>query len=204
MTEQIVLTGKLRGIPLGPKMLACSESERVFVYAFATGIAATAADAARLAGYSDPQISKSGKPSNSLRSKAHQILHRQRVIEAVEEVCRTEFRALVPLVIGSAKRLLLNTEHPDHQKTVISLLSRLGYGEKASVDVNVSGEVVVNHTDAALEDLRRLKSLGVPREQLIETFGYSGLDRYERLLAERQPKLIEATATEVLPAKETT
>jgi hypothetical protein len=95
----------------------------------------------------------------------------------------------VPLTIGAAKRLLLNTDHPDHQKTVVSLLSRLGYGEKASVDVNVSGEVVVNHTDAAVEDLQRLKSLGVPREQLLETFGYSGLDRYEKLLAERQPKV---------------
>jgi hypothetical protein len=189
MNESIALHGKLRGIPLGPKMLACSEQERVFAYAFATGIAGTAADAARLAGYSDPQVSRTGKPSNSLRSKAHQILHRPRVIEAVEEICRTEFRALVPLTIGAAKRLLLNTDHPDHQKTVVSLLSRLGYGEKASVDVNVSGEVVVNHTDAAVEDLQRLKSLGVPREQLLETFGYSGLDRYEKLLAERQPKV---------------
>jgi hypothetical protein len=40
-----------------------------------------------------------------------------------------------------------------------------------------------------VEDLQRLKSLGVPREQLLETFGYSGLDRYEKLLAERQPKV---------------
>jgi phage terminase small subunit len=204
MNEQVALTGKLRGIPLGPKMLACSEQERVFVYAFATGIAGTAADAARLAGYSDPQVSKTGLRSNSLRSKASQILHRPKVIDAIEEVCRTEFRGLVPLVIGSAKRLLLNAEHPDHQKTVISLLSRLGYGEKASVDVNVSGEVVVNHTDAALEDLRRLKSLGVPREQLIETFGFSGLDRYERLLAERQPKVIEHIPAPAGAIEETT
>jgi hypothetical protein len=72
--------------------------------------------------------------------------------------------------------------------TQSEMIRRLRLG-KASVDVNVSGEVVVNHTDAAVEDLQRLKSLGVPREQLLETFGYSGLDRYEKLLAERQPKV---------------
>jgi hypothetical protein len=66
-----------------------------------------------------------------------------------------------------------------------------------SVSIQFNGGI---DCDAAIEDLRRLKMLGVPREQLIETFGYSGLDRYEKLLAERQPKLIEATAAEVLPA----
>jgi phage terminase small subunit len=200
MNEQTALHGKLAGIPLGPKMQACNERERIFAFAYATGIASSAGEAALLAGYgAGPALTKSGRKSNSLNSRGHQLVHKPRVLEAIEEVCRTEFRNLVPLVIGAAKRLLLNAEHPDHQKTVISLLSRLGYGEKASVDVNVSGEVVVNHTDAAIEDLRRLKLLGVPREQLIETFGFSGLDRYEKLLAERQPKLIEATATEVLP-----
>src|SRR5262249_811059 len=197
----IALHGKLRGIPLGPKMLACNERERVFAFAYATGIASSAGEAAKLAGYSEgPALSKSGRKSNSLNSRGHQLVHKPRVMEAVEEVCRTEFRGLVPLVLGAAKRLLLNAEHPDHQKTVVSLLSRLGYGEKTSVDVTVSGEITVDHTTAALEDLRRLKMLGVPREQLIETFGYSGLDRYERLLTERQPKLIEATGTEAKDA----
>jgi hypothetical protein len=100
MTDQpIELHGKLRGVPLGPKLQACDERERIFAYVFATGIAGNAADAARLAGYSDPQISRTGKKSNSLRSRAHQILHRPRVIEAVEEICRAEFRTLVPLTI---------------------------------------------------------------------------------------------------------
>jgi phage terminase small subunit len=194
---QIALYGKLRGIPLGPKMQACNEQQRIFAFAYATGIAPTAAEAARLAGYSDPERSKSGRQSNSLRSRASQVLHNPKVMEAIEEVCRTEFRGLVPLTIGAAKRLLLNAEHSDHAKTVMGLLSRLGYGEKTSVDVQVSGEVVVNHTDQAVEDLSRLKALGVSREKLIEMFGHSGLPRYEKLLAERQPKLIEATATEI-------
>jgi hypothetical protein len=58
----------------------------------------------------------------------------------------------------------------------------------------VSGEVVVSHTDQAVDDLARLKALGVPHEKLLEVFGFSGLGRYERMLAEREaraPKLIE-------------
>jgi phage terminase small subunit len=179
----------LRGLEIGPKLAACSEKERVFAYAYATGIAETAAAAARLAGYSDP-----GPHSNSLRSKAHQVLHRSHVIAAIEEVCRTEFRGLIPLTIAAAKRILQDPEHDDHVKMIISLLSRLGYGEKTAVDVNVTGEIAVDHTTAAVEDLRRLKALGVPREKLIEFFGFSGLDMYEQMLSERDaraPKVIE-------------
>jgi hypothetical protein len=203
----IALHGRLKGIPLGPKMLACNERERVFAFAYATGIAASAGEAARLAGYSEgPAVARNGRKSNSLNSRGHQLVHKPRVMEAIEEVCRTEFRGLVPLVIGAAKRLLLNAEHPDHQKTVVSLLSRLGYGEKTSVDVNVSGEVT-DHTTAALEDLRRLKALGVAREKLVETFGFSGLDRYERLLLEhdaKQPKVIEHIPAPAGAVEETT
>jgi phage terminase small subunit len=175
-------------------MQACSERERIFAFAVATGIAANATEAARLAGYSDP-----GRPSKAIISRAHQVLHRPRVIEAIEEVCRTQFRNLVPLVIAAAKRVLEDPGHPDHVKLVNSLLSRLGYGERTGVDVNVSGEVVMNHTDAAIDDLRRLKALGLPREKLLEAFGYSGLDRYEKLLASRDAKVIEHKPDE-LPA----
>lgn len=187
----------LKGIELGPKMQACSEKERIFAFAVATGIAESVPDAARLAGYSDP-----GRHSSAIRVAAHELMHRARVVEAIEEVCRTQFRNLVPLVIAAAKRVLEQPEHDDHVKMIISLLSRLGYGEKTAVDVNVTGEVAVSHTDAALDDLRRLKALGFSRERLLEIFGYSGLDRYERLLSERDaraPKVIEHKPAELPP-----
>jgi len=199
----VALTGKLKGIPLGPKMQALNERQRVFAFAYATGIASSAREAAELAGYSNPELSATGLKSNSLNSRAHQLLHEPRITAAIEEICANEFRNLIPLVIGSAKRLLMNPEHREHAKTVMGLLSRLGYGEKTQVDLNVSGEVTVDHTTAALDDLRRLKALGVSRDKLLETFGYSGLSIYEAKLAEldgKQPKLIEGTAVEVKPA----
>jgi hypothetical protein len=183
----------LKGIELGPKLQACSERERIFAYAVATGIAESATEAARMAGYVD---------GSAINVTAHKVLHRPRVIEAIEEVCRTEFRNLVPLVIRAAKRVLEDSEHPDHVKLVNSLLSRLGYGERAAVDVNVTGEIAVDHTTAAVEDLRRLKALGLPRERLLQVFGFSGLDRYERMLAERDargPKVIEHQPDEAAP-----
>jgi hypothetical protein len=109
-----------------------------------------------------------------------------------------EFRNLVPRVIRAAERVSEDPKHKHHVPLIISLLSKLGYGERTAVDVNVSGEVQVNHTEAAVDDLRRLKALGVPREKLIEVFGYSGLDRYEAMLSSRA-KVIEHQPSEAAP-----
>jgi hypothetical protein len=199
----IALTGKLKGLPLGPKLAACNERERIFVYAYATGLAPSAKQAALMAGFPNPELSATGKPSNSLNAHAHQILHRPRVQAAIAEVCQAEFKNLIPLVIGAAKQVVLDPQHKDHSKVIMGLLSRLGYGEQSSLAVQVTGEVVVDHQTAALEDLRRLKALGVSRDKLIESFGFSGLGRYEKMLAEldgNQPKLIEGTAVEVTGA----
>jgi len=69
------------------------------------------------------------------------------------------------------------------------MLSRFGFGERTQVDMNVEVKVE-DHTKAAVEDLRRLKAIGVPRSELLATFGEIGLARYERLLA-NEPKVIE-------------
>jgi hypothetical protein len=185
------LRGKLAGIELGPKMQACNERERVFAFLLGSGIAESAAAAAEEAGY--------GRPYNQ---SAWQARQKERVTAAIEEVARTQFRNLVPRVIRAAERVIEDPEHKHHVPLIISLLSKLGYGERTAVDVNVSGEVQVNHTDAAIEDLRRLKSLGVPRERLLEVFGFSGLGRYEAMLAERDaraPKVIEHNPSEAAP-----
>jgi hypothetical protein len=78
---------------------------------------------------------------------------------------------------------------------VQSLLSRLGYSERATVDVHVSGQIELNPTDRAVEDLKIMLDLGVPEEKLVESFGYSGLGRYRKMVEAKYgkgPKLIEA------------
>jgi hypothetical protein len=161
---------------MGPKLSACSDRERAFVWHLLTDADGNGAEAARLAGYGDK--------SEAAKVRAHELLHRDRVLSAIEEVGRQQFRSLLVLTIMKTKELLCNPKHPDHSKVVQSMLSRLGFGERSGVDVNVAGEVVVNHTDAAVEQLRILKGLGVPREKLVEMFGFSGLGRYEKMLGE--------------------
>lgn len=179
----------LTGLELGPKMQACSQRERLFVL-HALAICAedgkvNAAEAARRAGYTDP-----GPESSAIRVRGHTLMHRDRVRQAMLEVGRGEFIGLLFPSLIAARKLIENDKHPDHAGMVKSTLSALGFGERTAVDLNVSGEVTVNHTDGAIEDLRRLKALGTPRDKLAEIFGASGLERYEKMLAS-QAKLIE-------------
>jgi hypothetical protein len=183
----------LRGVELGPCMQQCSVRERRFAYLLGTGICETASDAARKAGYVDPGY------GSTIRVTGHHLLHRERVAKAIEEVARKEFRALLLPAIAAMRRLIKSPDHPDHAKSVATMLSRLGFGERNVTEVNVSGEIAVSHTDAALDDLRRLKAIGVPREKLLEAFGYSGLDRYEKMLASRDAKVIEHRPDEAAP-----
>lgn len=185
-------------VELGPKMQACSARERRFVWEFLLNGCENATDAARKAGVPDP-----GRHSAAIRVQAHDLRHRERVREAMQEVARSHFGGMLLPAVLAAEAVVLNAKHPDHAKMVLSVLSAHGLGDRSRVDVNVSGSVQVNHTDAAIEDLRRLKALGVPRDKLLETFGYSGLDRYERMLDEadrRTGRLIEHQEGEVKDA----
>jgi len=164
-------------VELGPKMLACSERERLFVWAFLQSGGRNATGAAREAGYSD-----SG--NGAIRRRGHLLVHRQRVREALREVGHQHFQGLFIKAVAAVEDMLDKPDHPEHVKTAFSVLSRLGLVERTGVDLNVSGEVNVNHTDQAVEDLRMMLSMGASREKLIEAFGYSGLPRLEKMLAE--------------------
>ncbi len=168
-------------LELGPKMLACNERERRFVWEFLQNGCRNASDAARKAGFSDPG-------TGAIRVWSHKLRYRPRVIEAMQEVARQYFGGMVLPAVLAAERMVLNEKHPDHAKMLLAVLSANGLGERTRVEMSVSGSLTVNHTDAALEDLASMIRLGVPREKLEETFGYSGLARYERMLAERDGK----------------
>lgn len=174
-------------IELGPKMRALPEKERKFVWFYVTSEDQNATEAARKAGWTD-------NDTGAIRVRAHALMHRDRVLDAIEEVGRKSFRGLLVQAISATRKLIENPKHPDHARTLQSTLSRLGLSERTAVDVNHSGEVSVNRTDDAIETLRTLRGLGVPREKLIEVFGFSGLERYEGMLASldaKAPKLIE-------------
>lgn len=167
-------------------MQALPERERKFVWFYVTNEGSpNGAQAARDAGYSDV--------AEGCKVRAHMLLHRERVLAALEEVGKRAFRGLLGPAVKAAAQLIQNDRHVDHSKAVFTTLARLGLGEKSTVDVNVGGEVTVNHTDSALNDLRTLIGLGVAEEKLVEIFGFSGLSRYRKMLAESAPRQIEGT-----------
>lgn len=176
-------------IELGPKMRACNERERKFVWFYVTNNDDNRAQAARDAGYSDA--------AEGAKVRAHELMQRERVLAAIEEVGRKAFRGLLIPAVRATAALIEKPDHPDHARTLQSTLSRLGLVERSGVDVNVSGEVQVNHTDAALNDLRALLALCVPREKLIEIFGFSGLSRYEKMLAEADRRIAAAAPKQI-------
>lgn len=170
---------------LPPAVLALRhERERVFVwtYMFNGGDGAKAARAAR---YSDK--------SEGCKVRAHGLLQRDDIQGALRELCTKYLFSLAPIAMIKLREHLFSENEKISQKAVDMTLSRTGHSERTALDVNVGGRVEVSHTDAAVEDLRRLMALGVPREKLLESFGFSGLSRYEKLLAASDAaKVIEA------------
>lgn len=176
----------------GPKMAALRDRERRFVWAYLINAlndgVENGAQAARDAGYSDAK--------EGAKVRAHELLHRDDVLEAMSETAGRELRGLALPAVLALSKLLSKPTHADHRKAIEMVLNRVGHAERTAVDVNVSGHVTVNHTDEAIEQLKVLRDLGVPREKLLETFGFSGLARYEKMLEEverRRPKVIEGT-----------
>jgi|SRR5665213_906129 len=161
------------------------ERRRAFAWNYVfNGANGTAA--AKAAGYSDA--------SEACKVRAHHLLQRDDVQAGIKALTTRYLFSLAPKAVLRLEELLDNPKHPKHDKAIEMTLSRSGHGEKSSVDVNVSGSVTLNHTDSAIEDLRRLMALGTPRDRLIEAFGFSGLGRYERMLADkvsRETKTIE-------------
>jgi hypothetical protein len=136
---------------------------------------ANGAAAARAAGFSDL--------SEAAKVRAHALLQRDEIQAAIKALMTRHLFSLGPKAALRLDELLDNPKHPQHAKAIDMALDRAGHGQKSTLDVNLNGSVTVNHTDAAIEDLRRLLVLKVPREELVQIFGFSGLDRYEKMLA---------------------
>ncbi len=183
-------------IPLMPEASALPEEFQVLnarQQAFAWNYVfngANGAQAARDAGFSDV--------AEGAKVRAHGMLQRDDVSEAIRALTTKYLFSLAPMAVLRLKELLENPKHPKHAKAIEMTLDRAGQSARTAIDVNVSGSVQVNHTDAAVEDLARLLALGVSRERLVETFGFSGLPRLERMLADRRRREVRQIEGEVV------
>lgn len=160
-----------------------NDRERLFCWHYMWG-GGNGSKAARLAGL--------GSTAGSVRVRAHEMLMRQDILNAVGELGARYLYTLQPKALVKVGKLIDSKSDGVALKASLGVLGRTGMGERTGLDVNVSGEVTVDHTSAAVADLRRLRELGLPREKLVETFGFSGLARYEKLLeASDKAKVVE-------------
>lgn len=173
MSEIVPLMPPVTDLPPAVAALR-TERERAFVWIYMFN-GANGADAARKAGYSDVK--------EGAKVRAHGLLHREDIQNALRELTGRYLFSLAPVATIRLGALLKSKNERVALKAVDMTLSRTGFSERTALDVSVSGQVQVSHVDAAVEDLRRLIALGVPEEKLVETFGFSGLSRYRKLLA---------------------
>jgi hypothetical protein len=177
----------------GPAMTACLPAERAFVLALLEG--KSNAEAAKLSGWGNDAGTTTMATFGRIANRA---LSRSRVIDALQEEARKTIKSLVPSAITAVKDILTNTTHKDRAKVALNLIERTS---PTVTQHNVTIEHKVDHDAEAVAQLRMLKSLGVARERLEEVFGFSGLSRYENLLAiedaKNKPAIVDAEYTVV-------
>ena len=177
------------GTSWGPAMAALpSDRHRAFVlalYQVPPGYGSRVA-AAKMAGFG----SSKSTPS-SWASIASRLSGDERIQAAIyEEDCK-RIRSSAPRAIRALENMLEDSMHKDHARAVAMTLDRIHPIETRQV-VDVTHRVD-DHLVETLHHLRYLKSLNVSREVLEREFGFTGLGRYERLLAleDAKTKVVE-------------
>lgn len=108
------------------------------------------------------------------------LAHDERILAAIAEEDKKRIRASAPRAIRALQAMVEDPTHKGHERAVGMVLDRAHpLQTHHTVDVHHH----VDHDAEAVAQLRLLRGLGVVREKLIETFGFTGLSRYERLLA---------------------
>jgi phage terminase small subunit len=176
----------------GPAMAALNEKQRLFVrglFELPGGKHGAATRACRAAGYGSPTSS-----AQSFASIASRLCANPMVQEAIQEMSRQYVTTMGPLAVRALKNLLGDKAAKEHGRALGIVMDRIA-PQQSTHTVNVNHHAV-DHSAEAVAQLRMLRSLDVAREKLEEVFGFSGLSRYEKMLAEadaRAPKLIEGT-----------
>lgn len=181
MADNFPLIPTLKDLPDEVQALR-DDRNRAFVWNYMFN-GADGAKAARAAGFSDVK--------DGAKVRAHVLLQRPDIQTALRALSIRYMFSLAPKAVFRLGELLDKPNHRQHAKAIEMTLSRTGFAERTALDVNVSGRVEVSHTNEAVEQLRMFRDMGVAREKLVEMFGFSGLERYERMLVEADAKLIE-------------
>ena len=202
------LADESTGAQWGPCMKALSDRQKAFVlalYQLPPGYGVNVR-AAKMAGYGTDRTT--WKCWSVIGSR---VAHDEKVLAAIHEEDKKRIRASAPRAIRALSNMVEDPDHRDHIRAVTAVLDRV---HPAETHHTVAVHHTIDHNDEAIESLRAFKRLGVAHEKLLELYGYSGLSRYEAMLAERDgaqkrvagpgpkpaPPVIEAEVVEVKPA----
>jgi phage terminase small subunit len=183
------LTGRLEALlkpaededsrrPLSAAASACTVKERRFAESFVElgGMHGAGAAAARRAGYGNPSST-----ANVYASIADRELNKPEVLSYVAELAKKKIRSLVPKAVRAVEEIIDNPAHAQRLKASMAVIDRIDPVEtRQHIEVT---HTAVNHDQDAIAVLRHLKAIGAPRDMLEANFGFTGLSRYERLLA---------------------
>jgi phage terminase small subunit len=182
------LTGRLEALlkpaedednrrPLSAVASACTTKERRFAEAYVElgGAHGAGSAAARKAGYGNQ-----GSTANVYASIADRELNKDVVIAYIAELAKRKIRSLVPAAVNAVREIIDDRAHKDRLKASMAAIERV---DPVETKHNIEVTHVVNHDQDAIAVLRHLKAIGAPREMLEANFGFTGLSRYERLLA---------------------
>ena len=134
-------------------------------------------NACRRAGFGKPS-----SPPGTFQRTALRLMSDKRIQRAILEEARKLLRGAAPEGVNALLGMVRDPKHRDHARGVAMLLERTDVVE---THATITHHIEVDHNTEAIESLRMFKRLGVTREKLEEMFGYSGLSRYEAMLAER-------------------
>jgi hypothetical protein len=173
---------------LGPAMRALSSRHRAFVEFYLMEPATNGAGvrAARRAGYG-----MNSKPLVA-RQLAMRLLHDERILAAIAEEGRKITRAGGAEAAQALINLVRDPTHKDHARGIAMLLARTD-PEIVRQDLNITHRIV-DPDQESIEELAALRSLGTSHAKLVELFGANGIERIERLEAER--RAVEAKVIE--------
>jgi hypothetical protein len=93
------------------------------------------------------------------------MMHREYVIEALEEASRLVLRGLGPLAIRRARDILDDPKHPQHGRMIETILDRAGYSSKTEHTVKVEHTVDTSELEALAR--RLANESGIPVQRLL-------------------------------------
>ncbi len=149
------------GEHLGPAMRALNPRQRAFVMAYCEMAKPSAAEACRLAGYTDHPGSKdSHGNAGSIRVQAARLMQNEAVKAAMQEECRRRLAWDLPVRIAAVRKIADNDQHPDAFKANIALLNRGGLPDVK--ETHVTHEVSLSDQEKWAEIIEIYRNAGLP------------------------------------------